>query len=80
MLGRINKLAIQALDAYARAVALSDPARQDGKALEAGSAKLAPELRAKILEQLTALYKSFDNNSEEGLKELIATVLSKPLP
>ncbi len=80
MLGRINKLAIQALDAYARAVALSDPARQDGKALEAGSAKLAPELRAKILEQLTALYKSFHNNSEEGLKELIATVLSKPLP
>lgn len=80
MLARINKLGLQALDTYARAVALSDPARLDAKGLVSGSAKLAPELRAKMLEQLTALYKSFNNNSDEGLKELIASVLSKPLP
>jgi len=55
------------IDAYARAVALSATPQQH-------------EARTKILEQLTALYKSFHSNSDEGLNELIATVLSKPLP
>ena len=76
MLERIQKLGLQAIDAYARAVALTDPARTQGT----NKAQFSPEARNKILEQLTALYKSFHNNSDEGLSELIATVLSKPLP
>jgi hypothetical protein len=76
MLERIQKLGSQAIDAYARAVALTDPARTQGT----NKAQFSPEARNKILEQLTALYKSFHNNSDEGLSELIATVLSKPLP
>ncbi len=80
-LARINKLGLQALDAYARAVALSN--LPDAPAsVEAGPtrAKLPPELRDRILEQLTSLYKSFNNNSDAGLKEFIAAVLAKPLP
>lgn len=79
---RINKLAEQAMDAYARAVALSDPALTGPGGLKPGSdqKKLTPELRTKILEQLTSLYKGLNNNSDAGLKELISTVLSKPLP
>jgi hypothetical protein len=82
MLGRLNTLALQALDAYARAVALSDPGRPEANNLEpgAGRAKLSAELRNKILEQLTSLYKSLHEGSDNGLKELISTVLSKPLP
>jgi hypothetical protein len=38
------------------------------------------ETKNKILAQLTALYNTFHNNSDAGLNELIATVLSKPLP
>jgi hypothetical protein len=38
------------------------------------------EARGKILVQLTTLYKNFHNNSDEGLNELIAGVLSKPIP
>lgn len=67
MLERLTKLAARAIDAYARAVALSQAPQQQ-------------EARAKILEQLTALYKSFHNNSDAGLNELISTVLSRPLP
>jgi hypothetical protein len=67
MLNRILHLADQAIDAYARAVALSaKPEQQDA--------------RGKILAQLTALYKTFNNNSDAGLNELIAGVLSKPIP
>jgi len=81
MLAKINKLGLQALDAYARAVALSDrPEVPSETNTNVRSAKLPPEIRNKILEQLTSLYKGLHNNSEDGLKELIATVLSKPLP
>ena len=67
MLNSILKLAEQAIDAYARAVALSTkPEQQDA--------------RGKILSQLAALYKAFHNNSDAGLNELIAGVLSKPMP
>ena len=67
MLNRIMHLAEQTIDAYARAVALNTkPEQQDA--------------RGKILVQLTTLYKSFHNNSEEGLNELVAGVLSKPIP
>ncbi len=95
MLKRLNTLVEQAIDAYARAVALSDPARLETKPETAtaksdyatgkpdGSATAVPfppGLSTKILEQLTALYKGFHNNSDAGLNELISTVLSKPLP
>jgi hypothetical protein len=64
---RIVQLGERAIDAYARAVALSTkPEQQEG--------------RAKMLAQLTQLYKSFHNGSDAGLNELIAGVLEKPLP
>ena len=67
MLEKIVKLGEHALDAYARAVALTtQPDQQEGK--------------AKMLAQLTTLHKNFHNNSDAGLAELIAGVLSKPLP
>ena len=67
MMYKLMKLADQAVDAYARAVALMDK----------------PELknaRAQALAQLTTLYKAFHNNSDEGLNDLIAGVLAKPMP
>ena len=67
MLNRILHLADQAIDAYARAVALSTKPEQE-------------DARGKILTQLTPLYKAFHNNSDAGLNELIAGVLSKPMP
>jgi hypothetical protein len=67
MFGRINRLVERAIDAYARAVALSTKPEQQ-------------EAKNKILAQLTALYKNFHNGSDAGLNELISTVLSKPLP
>lgn len=67
MLQRIVKLGERAVDAYARAVALSTkPEQQEG--------------RGKMLAQLTGLYKNFHNGSDAGLNEFIASVLSKPLP
>jgi hypothetical protein len=66
MLERIMHAGERAIDAYARAVALMDRPEQQ-------------EARNKILAQLTTLYKNFHNNSDTGLNELIATVLSKPL-
>jgi hypothetical protein len=67
MFDQINHVVERAIDAYARAVALSTgPQQQDA--------------RNKVLAQLTSLYKSFHNDSDAGLDELIATVLSKPLP
>lgn len=76
MFERISLLAQRAIDAYARAVALSDPQRSVGDARP----QVTPEFRSKVLAQLTALYKSFHNNSDDGLNDLIASVLSKPLP
>jgi hypothetical protein len=67
MLQRIVRLSERAVDAYARAVALTTkPEQQEG--------------RAKMRAQLTQLYKNFHNGSEEGLNDFIASVLSKPLP
>jgi len=67
MLERIMHAGERAIDAYARAVALMDRPEQQ-------------EAKNKILAQLTTLYKNFHNNSDTGVKELIATILSKPLP
>jgi len=67
MFEKITHVAERAIDAYARAVALTtNPQHQ--------------EVRNKMLAQLTALYKSFHNDSDAGLNELVATVLTKPLP
>ncbi|HSD46832.1 MAG TPA: hypothetical protein VLB87_09410 [Pyrinomonadaceae bacterium] len=67
MLQRIVKLGERAVDAYARAVALSTKPEQQ-------------EARGKMMTPLTGLYKNFHNGSDDGLNEYIATVLSKPLP
>lgn len=67
MFDQINHVAERAIDAYARAVALSTSPQQQ-------------EAKNKILVQLTGLYKNFHGDSEAGLNELIAGVLSKPLP
>lgn len=67
MLKRINYLVEQIIDSYARAVALNNKPEQK-------------EAREKILAQLTALYKNVHNGSDAGLDQLIATVLSKPIP
>ncbi len=67
MLQRITHLIDQTIDAYARAVALSTKPEQK-------------EARDKIMAQLTVLYKNVHNNSDAGLNELIAGVLSKPMP
>jgi hypothetical protein len=67
MFERIKHVGERAIDAYARAVALMTRPEQQ-------------EARNKILAQLTVLYKNFHNDSDAGLNELIAGVLSKPLP
>ncbi len=67
MLERVQKLGGRAIDAYARAIALSTKPEQQ-------------PFKTKLVEQLTALYKSFHNNSDTGLNELVTSVLSKPLP
>ncbi|MCA1578833.1 MAG: hypothetical protein LC794_15890 [Acidobacteria bacterium] len=67
MLQRVVKVGERAVDAYARAVALSTKPEQQ-------------EARAKMMVQLTQLYKSFHNGSDAGLNEFIASVLTKPLP
>jgi len=67
MFDKINRVVERAIDAYARAVALSTSPQQQ-------------EAKSKILVQLTALYKNFHGDSEAGLNELIAGVLTKPLP
>jgi hypothetical protein len=67
MLERANAIGSRAIDAMARAIALATkPEYKDSK--------------AKWLAQLTDIYKDFHNNSDAGLNELVATVLSKPLP
>ena len=77
MLDRIKQVGGKAIDAYARSVALSDPKRAGGGAT---NPLFTPEFRDKVRAQLSALYKSFHNNSEAGLNELIDGVLSRQGP
>jgi hypothetical protein len=67
MLAKIKGIAERIIDAYARAVAVSTKPEQQ-------------EQKRKVLEELTALYKQFHDNSDVGLNDLIAGVLTKPLP
>jgi hypothetical protein len=76
-LEQVNLLGVRAIDAFARSVALSDPTRPVAATVVT---QFTPEFRSKVLAQLTALYKSFHNDSDAGLNELISGVLAKPLP
>lgn len=67
MYDRLLKIGERAVDAYARSVALSSKPEY-------------AKFRATAMAELTEVYKSFHNNSDAGLSELIANVLSKPLP
>jgi hypothetical protein len=67
LLERINHVVERIADAYARAVALSSTPEQE-------------TTKNEILPQLTAVYKVLHNNSDAGLSEFIAGVLSKPMP
>ncbi len=67
-IANINQLVDRIIDALARAVAVAaaDPASQQSK--------------TQWLARLTELYKFRHNQSDAGLNDLIASVLSKPLP
>ena len=67
-LENVNKVLDKIIDAYARAVALagSDPQHQNAK--------------AQWMARLTELYKFRHGGSDIGLNDLIARVLSQPLP
>jgi hypothetical protein len=67
-LANINQVIDRMVDAYARAVAL------------AGSDKQYEASKTAWLEGLTSWYKYRNNQSDAGLTEVIASVLSKPLP
>jgi len=67
MLERLMKVGDRAVDAYARAVALSSGPKDE-------------ENRRKLMTQLTSLYKNFHNGSDAGLDALVSSVLTKPLP
>ena len=66
-LANINQLVDRMIDGYARAVALAGT-----------DSKLAAQ-KTLWTESLTQWYK-FRNNSETGMNELLASILSKPLP
>jgi hypothetical protein len=66
MLAQIAKVQERIIDAYARAVALlNDP-------------KYATQKKA-VMSTLTEYYKSLHNDSDAGLNDLVANVLSKPI-
>lgn len=67
LLERVNHASDRAVDAMARAVALATKPEQQA-------------FKKQVLTQLTDIYKDFHNNSDAGLNELIAAVLTKPLP
>jgi hypothetical protein len=67
-IANINQLVDRIIDALARAVAAS------------GTDATAQASKAQWLARLTELYKFRHNNSDTGLNEMIASVLTKPLP
>ena len=79
-LANINQIVDRIIDAYARAVALvglESPTLMQGASFRLRSTVESP---AMWLGKLTELYKYRHNASEAGLKNLIRTVLSTPLP
>jgi tetratricopeptide (TPR) repeat protein len=67
-IANINQLVDRIIDALARAVAV------------AGSDAASQQLKTQRMARLTELYKFRHNQSDAGLTDLIASVLSKPLP
>jgi hypothetical protein len=67
-LANSNQIIDRMIDAYARAVAL------------AGSDAQYAEIKGKGMEAVTFWYKSRHDKSDTGLNDMIAAVLSKPLP
>jgi len=67
-IANINQVVDRIIDSLARAVAV------------AGTDAAAQQSKAQWLTRLTELYKFRNSNSDAGLNELIASVLSKPLP
>ena len=67
MAARLKAVAERVMDSYARAVALLTKPEQQ-------------EYKTTVMEELSSLYKTFHNNSDAGLNEFIASVLTKPLP
>lgn len=68
---KVNQVVDHIIDAMARAIAFSN--------LSSESAKFATA-RTKWTELLTTYYKYRNNGSDTGLKELIASITSRPLP
>jgi hypothetical protein len=69
LFAKINAVLDRVIDAYARSIALGNT----------NPSKYA-DIINKVKPGLTALYKQRHENSDTGLQELIAGVLSKPLP
>jgi hypothetical protein len=67
-LENINQVIDRMIDAYARAVAL------------AGTNPRYEAQKKEWLESLTTWYKYRNNQSDAGLNEMVATIMSKPLP
>src|SRR5262249_22883449 len=67
MYERLILVGNRAVDAYARAVALSTKPEQ-------------AKSKSQAMAELTDLYKGLHQGSDAGLSDLIATVLSKPMP
>jgi len=67
MLESITRVVVRIVDTYARAVALSTRPEQQ-------------QTKTEVLGQLMPMYKALHNNSEAGLDELIAKILSTPMP
>jgi tetratricopeptide (TPR) repeat protein len=67
-LANINQLIDRMIDGYARAVAL------------AGSEAQFATQKAVWLESLTTWYKFRNNGSDAGMNEMVASIVSKPLP
>ena len=63
---QLDKIKDRIIDTQARFVALSTKPEQQAE-------------KNKVMTQLTAIYKSRHNNSDAGLRELISTVMSKPV-
>ncbi|MDQ3746851.1 MAG: hypothetical protein M3444_20975 [Acidobacteriota bacterium] len=68
LFARVNQVLDRVIDAYARAVAL------------AGNQPKYADISTKVKPALTTLYKQRHDGKEDGLNELIAGVLNKPLP
>ena len=68
---KVNQVVDHMIDALARAIAYSNSSRDAAKFAQA---------RTAWTEQITSLYKYRNNNSDTGLKELIAGITSRPLP